>query len=96
LLRVAVFRRFHRLRALAFRNLQEPRRAGVHSGHMTTPRKPMLINSASACRAKAASLRREAKGQISPIAVAQLLEIAGYWDRLAVDYESTEDRTIRA
>jgi len=50
----------------------------------------MLINSASACRAKAASLRREARAQTSPVAVAQLLEIAGYWERLAMDYDMTE------
>jgi hypothetical protein len=62
----------------------------VHSDDMTAPHTPMPFNSASSCRAKAASLRREAKAQASAVAVAQLLEIAGYWDRLATDYELAE------
>jgi len=67
----------------------------MHSGDMTAPRTPMSINSAPGCRAKAAALRREAKTQTSPVAVSQLLEIAGYWDRLASDYELTEGSVVR-
>ena len=63
---------------------------------MAPPYTAMPINSASACRAKAASLRREAKAQISPVAVAQLLEIAGYWDRLATDYDLAEKSAVKA
>jgi hypothetical protein len=62
---------------------------------MTARHTPMPMNSAPACRAKAAALRREAKAQTSPVAVAQLLEIAGYWDRLATDYELTEQPGIQ-
>ena len=54
----------------------------------------MPINTATACRAKAAALRLEARAQTSPVAVAQLLEIAGYWERLAMDYDMTEKPSI--
>jgi hypothetical protein len=88
--RVADFRRFNGLGASLPDNPQEPRQAGVHSGSMTSSRTSTPINSASACRAKAASLRLEARAQASAVAVAQLLEIAGYWERLAMDYDMTE------
>jgi len=63
---------------------------------MTATHTQPPINSASACRAKARSLKVEARTQKSPVAVAQLLEIAGYWERLALDYDLTEKTAIKA
>jgi hypothetical protein len=61
---------------------------------METTNQNGFINSASACRAKAASLREEARVMTSIAAIEKLLEIANDWDALAADYDRTEQKFV--
>jgi hypothetical protein len=60
-----------------------------YSRFMQSPHKNDPIKSGPACRAKAASLREEARTMTS-IAAKEFLEIAHNWETLAADYERVE------
>ena len=88
-------RRFCAPSSLRHTHLQEPHKLTVHFGAMSLPYPRILINSASACRAKAASLREEARTCKSAISATKLLEIACHWDKLAAGYEQGEGSGAR-
>jgi hypothetical protein len=61
---------------------------------MQPPHQNYPINSGSACRAKAAALRDEARTTTSNVAIEKLLEIANDWDALAAYYDQAEQKFV--